>query len=236
MECRPSRRRKRCLRRPLYPLRPRLEDVLSEVAAGNPVLILQNQGLDWLPVWHFAVVVGFDRQRHELILRSGITERMVIDFTAFDVTWARSKRWAVLTLPADRLPATAQPTAWLRAAHDLEETGQPALAEQAYRKATQAWPQDALGWFALANAQYAGGHLAEAESALRQSVGARPDFAAGWYNLGNVMGERGCPQQAREAGSCAARLAPADSRFSVAPAGTANPSARCESLPACPGS
>lgn len=219
----------------VYPLRPRLEDVLSEVAAGNPVLILQNQGLDWLPVWHFAVVVGFDRQRHELILRSGITERLVIDFTAFDVTWARSNRWAVLTLPADRLPATAQPTAWLRAAHDLEETGQPVLAEQAYSKATQAWPQDALGWFALANAQYAGGHLVDAESSLRRSVGARPDFAAGWFNLGNVLGERGCPQQAREAGSCAARLAPADSRFSVAPGGTVNPAARCESLPACPG-
>ncbi|WP_371226278.1 PA2778 family cysteine peptidase [Pseudomonas sp. QE6] len=220
----------------VYPLKPRLEDVLSEVAAGNPVLILQNQGLDWLPMWHFAVVVGFDRQRHELILRSGITERLVIDFTAFDVTWARSKRWAVVTVPADRLPATAEPTAWLRAAHDLEETGQPALGQQAYLKATQVWPQDALGWFALANAQYAGGHLLEAESALRRSVGARPDFAAGWFNLGTVLGERGCPQQAREAGSCAARLAPADSRFSVVPAGAANPAARCEALPACPGS
>lgn len=218
----------------VYPLKPRLENILSEVAAGNPVLILQNQGLDWLPVWHFAVVVGFDRNRHELILRSGITERLVIDFTAFDVTWKRSQRWAVLTVPADRLPATAEPTAWLRAAHDLEETGQPALAEQAYRTATRAWPQESLGWFALANARYSDGNLGDAEDALRHSVGAKPGFAAGWFNLANVLGERGCPLQAGAAASCARYLAPDDARFSQKIGSTAATGGSCQAVPACP--
>lgn len=218
----------------VYPLKPRLENILSEVAAGNPVLILQNQGLDWLPVWHFAVVVGFDRTRHELILRSGITERLVIDFTAFDVTWKRSQRWAALTVPADRLPATAEPTTWLKAAHDLEETGQPALAEQAYRTATKAWPQESLGWFALANARYTDGKLGDAEDALRRSVDAKPTFAAGWFNLANVLGERGCPQQAGAAASCARQLAPDDARFSQSVSTTAVAGARCQAVPACP--
>lgn len=218
----------------VYPLKPRLESILSEVAAGNPVLILQNQGLDWLPVWHFAVVVGFDRNRHELILRSGITERLVVDFTAFDVTWKRSRRWAVLTVPADRLPATAEPTAWLKAAHDLEETGQPALAEQAYRTATRAWPQEPLGWFALANARYGEGHLSEAEEALRHSVGANPAFAAGWFNLANVLGERGCPRQADSAANCARQLAPGDARFSQKIGVSVAVDAHCQALPVCP--
>ncbi|MFK8402442.1 PA2778 family cysteine peptidase [Pseudomonas sp. BGr12] len=218
----------------VYPLRPRLENILTEVAAGNPVLILQNQGLGWLPVWHFAVVVGFDRNRHELILRSGITERLVIDFTAFDVTWKRSQRWAVLTVPADRLPATAEPTAWLRAAHDLEETGQPALAEQAYRTATKAWPQESLGWFALANARYSDGNLGDAEDALRHSVGAKPGFAAGWFNLANVLSERGCPQQAGAAASCARHLAPDDARFSQRIGSTAAAGDGCQAVPVCP--
>lgn len=218
----------------VYPLKPRLENILSEVAAGNPVLILQNQGLDWLPVWHFAVVVGFDRNRHELILRSGITERLVIDFTAFDVTWKRSHRWAVLTVPADRLPATAEPTAWLRAAHDLEETGQPALAEQAYRAATDAWPQESLGWFALANARYTDGNLSDAEQALRRSVGAKPAFAAGWFNLANVLGERGCPREADTAARCARQLAPDDARFSQTVGGATEAGSSCEAVPACP--
>lgn len=218
-----------------YPLRPKLEDVLKEVAAGNPVLVLQNNGLDWLPMWHYAVVVGFDRDRHELVLRSGITQRLVIDYTAFDVTWARSNRWAMVTVPADRLPATADSLRWLRAAHDLEETGQKPLADEAYRTATHAWPKEPLGWFALANSRYASGHLDEAEGALRQSLSARPDFAAGWYNLANVLGERGCATQAQAAASCARQLAPGDSRFTAAPGG-GSASGQCQALPACPGS
>lgn len=219
----------------VYPLRPRLEDVLKEVAAGNPVLVLQNNGLDWLPVWHYAVVVGFDRDRHELVLRSGITRRLVIDYTAFTVTWARSQRWAVLTLPADRLPATADPLRWLRAAHDLEETGRQPQAEQAYRTATQAWPQEPLGWFALANSRYAAGRLDAAEEALRHSLAARPRFAAGWYNLANLLGERGCVSQAHAAARCARQLAPGDARFAVLPGLSPAATARCEALPTCPG-
>lgn len=218
----------------VYPLRPRLEDVLKEVAAGNPVLVLQNNGLDWLPMWHYAVVVGYDRDRHELVLRSGITQRLVIDFTAFDVTWRRSGRWAVLTLPADRLPASVEPTRWLRAAHDLEETGQQALADQAYRTATRAWPQEPLGWFALANARYAAGDLGEAEAALRHSVAARPDFAAAWYNLANVMAERGCAEQARAPASCAHQLAPTDARFLQALQAAPVAAGQCSAAPACP--
>lgn len=218
-----------------YPLRPKLEDVLKEVAAGNPVLVLQNNGLDWLPMWHYAVVVGFDRDRHELVLRSGITQRLVIDYTAFDVTWARSNRWAMVTVPADRLPATADSLRWLRAGHDLEETGQKALADKAYRTATLTWPKEPLGWFALANSRYAAGHKDEAEQALRQSLSARPDFAAGWYNLANVLGERGCATQAQAAASCARQLAPSDARFAAAPGGGAA-SGQCQALPACPGS
>ncbi len=59
----------------VYPLQGGLESVLEEVAAGNPVLVLQNQAFSWWPRWHFAVVVGFDRERRELVLRSGITRR-----------------------------------------------------------------------------------------------------------------------------------------------------------------
>ncbi len=54
----------------VYPLQPRLDAVLAEVAAGNPVLVLQNLAFDFYPQWHFAVVVGYDRRERTLILRS----------------------------------------------------------------------------------------------------------------------------------------------------------------------
>ena len=61
-----------------YPLAPRLEAVLLEVAAGNPVIVLQNLAFAFAPVWHYAVVVGYDRDREEIILRSGTTRRLTM--------------------------------------------------------------------------------------------------------------------------------------------------------------
>ncbi|MGD8925701.1 MAG: PA2778 family cysteine peptidase, partial [Thioalkalispiraceae bacterium] len=58
-----------------YVLVPELRVLLHEVKAGRPVLVLQNLGVSWYPRWHYAVVVGYDLQKEELILRSGEIER-----------------------------------------------------------------------------------------------------------------------------------------------------------------
>ena len=217
----------------VYPLKPRLDDLLTEVAAGNPVLVLQNLGLDWYPQWHFAVLIGYDRREEKLILRSGTTRRWVTDFAAFDKTWARGSRWAVVTLHADTLPATAEPGVWLKAANDLEEVGRKDIAQRAYRTATERWPEQAVGWFALANSRYAGGDLQGAETALRESVKRQPDFAAGWFNLSQVLDERGCKADAGAARQCAQRLAPDDQRFKALGKQGAT-AGRCAALAACP--
>lgn len=217
----------------VYPLQPRLEAVLSEIAAGNPVLVLQNLAFDWYPRWHFAVVVGYDLTAHELILRSATHKRLIEPFARFDKTWARGGRWAVLTLPPQQLPAQADMRSWLRAASDLEQTGRAQAAQQAYQRATWTWPDEAIGWFALANAHYATADLPAAEQALRRSLEQDADFAAGWFNLAQLLGEQGCARQAQQALTCARRLAPQDQRFaaSLKPAGGAG---YCAALPACP--
>lgn len=218
----------------VYPVPPRLEALLAEVAAGNPVLVLQNLAFDWYPRWHFAVLVGYDRRERTLILRSGTTRRWLTDFTSFDKSWARGGRWAVLTLPADKLPAQAELRPWLKAASDLEETGRVEAAQRAYRTATRQWPGESLGWFALANSRYASGDAPGAEEALRKSLVQQPDFAAGWFNLSEVLGERGCPQAAEQARACARRLAPEDKRFAVADKPATAAAGQCALPPACP--
>lgn len=218
----------------VYPLQPQLDALLAQVAAGNPVLVMQNLGFAWYPQWHFAVLVGYDRPRGELILRSATVRRWITDFTSFDRTWARAERWAVVTLPADRLPAEARLPAWLQAASDLEETGQRALAERAYRTAAAHWPSEPLPAFALGNARYAAGDRDGAEAALRESLRRQGDFAVGWFNLSELLNERGCPQQASAARACVRRLAPDDPRFAVPLAPAQAGSGRCASPPSCP--
>ena len=57
-----------------YPIST-LRAVVTEVAAGNPVILLQNLGSPDRPRWHYAVVVGYDLVRDQIILRSGLTSR-----------------------------------------------------------------------------------------------------------------------------------------------------------------
>ena len=220
----------------VYRLAPRLEAVLAEVASGNPVLVLQNLAFDRWPQWHFAVVVGYDLARQEIVLRSGTTRRLVMGFRRFETSWAKADRWAAVTVEPPMIPSTATETGWLSAASDLEQTGHRQAALQAYRASTARWPTG-LSWFALANARYALGNKASAERALRTSIRHSASFAPSWFNLSQVMVERGCLAQASAAQRCAARLAPGDRRFEAAPvvSGMADTaSGTCKTLPECP--
>ena len=66
-----------------YTLAPRLADLLHEIAAGNPVLGLQNLGLDWVPRWHYAVAIGYDLEERQIVLRSGVTHRLAMSLDTF---------------------------------------------------------------------------------------------------------------------------------------------------------
>ena len=217
----------------VYRLEPRLEAVLTEVADGNPVLVLQNLAFDSWPAWHFAVVVGYNLASQQIVLRSGTTRRWTGSFRQFERTWSKSNRWAVLTVEPERIPPTATETAWLMAASDLEQTGHQRAALQAYRAAATHW-STGLSWFALGNARYAQGDKHAAERALRSSINQNAKFAAGWFNLSQVLAEKGCPVQASTAKRCAARLAPDDLRFKAPFTSASKTASSCESLPPCP--
>ncbi|WP_313055431.1 PA2778 family cysteine peptidase [Pseudomonas lopnurensis] len=217
----------------VYPLRPRLEAVLAEVAAGNPVLVLQNLAFERWPQWHFAVVVGYDLAEQSIVLRSATTKRWVGNFRQFERSWAKGGRWAVLTLEPDRLPETAEETVWLRSASDLEQVGQSQAARTAYETAGARWPSG-LPWFALANSQYAAGDKTGAQQSLRTSIVRDGSFAIGWFNLSQVMAEQGCAAVAQQARACALRLAPDDDRLAAPLPPAVEATRRCEPVPRCP--
>jgi len=196
-----------------YPLQASLADVLREVAYGNPVLVFQNLGTRWLPRWHFAVVIGYDLPGNRLILRSGTTQRWRTTPGTFERTWSRGGYWALVVLPAGRIPASAEPLRYLQAARDLEATGQPAAAGSAYLAATQRWPQQPTAWLAHGNRRYQDGDFPMAETAFREAALLAPDDPQGWNNLAYALVQNGCPQLARQAAACAAGLAPGQQNF-----------------------
>lgn len=181
-----------------YRLAPQPEALLKEVAAGHPVVVLQNLRFDWLPQWHYAVVVGYDLSAREIVLRSGRERRLVMDIESFDRTWARSGRWAFVALPPDRLPVTAVETDYVAAAVALERVA-PGASEGAYRSALGRWPQNLFARIGLGNAAYRRGDLQAAEAAFRRAAADHPESGDAWNNLAQVLHERGSPAAAREA-------------------------------------
>ena len=197
----------------VYPLAPLLADLLAEVAHDHPVLVFQNLGLRWLPKWHFAVVVGYDLARDEIILRSGTTRRWRTSLTTFERTWARGKHWARVILPAGEIPHTAQPAPYLQATYDLEQTGKPGLAHRAYLAASKRWPGNSRVWMALGNSHYAAGEFISAMTAFHWAVQITPDDPSGWNNLAYALLKVRCPQRALQAVYCAQQAAPGDPRI-----------------------
>jgi tetratricopeptide (TPR) repeat protein len=196
-----------------YPLAPQLGDLLHEVAAGNPVLVLQNLGFGWMPRWHYAVVVGYDLSRNEVILRSGTHRRWISKLSAFQNTWRRANRWALVILPAGEIPATATPQPYLKASYELEQTGKAEAAQQAYAAATRRWPQDKRVWLASANNAYGLKRYQEAQATLLRAAKLDVDDPVIWNNLAYVYLAAGCPAQARQAVAHALQLKPEDANL-----------------------
>ena len=181
-----------------YPIEPTLQALLTEVASGAPVLVLQNLSLPVSPLWHYAVVIGYDQVRREIVLHSGTTPRLVMPLSTFEYTWARSAHWAVRVTPPSQLPVTASADAWGRAVAPLERVDAEA-AHRAYATGLEAWPQDRIGWLGLGNTAYALGRIEQAAHAYEAATQAHPDFADAWSNLAQVRLEQGRLAAAQDA-------------------------------------
>jgi tetratricopeptide (TPR) repeat protein len=170
-----------------YELTPQLNDLLAEVAAGRPVIVLQNLSFNWYPVWHYAVVIGYDLERGDMLLRSGPERRQQLPMTTFERTWARGNYWAMLALAPTELPNNADEHRYLAAAVALEQTRQSDAAASAYNTALQRWPDNLSAQMGLGNIAYARGDFAGAAAAFRAATLRHPDAAAAYNNLADTL-------------------------------------------------
>jgi tetratricopeptide (TPR) repeat protein len=171
-----------------YLLAPRFEDLLREVAAGNPVIVLQ----DYSPfgTWHYAVVVGYDYDAGNLFLRSGETERQKLIFPLHEFLWMRSGYWAMVVVPPDRIPATANEERWLGSIAALERAGGTVAARTAYANFLKRWPQNTNAAVGLANTRHTQGQLKQAEQVLRQAAAREPDSVIVLNNLAQTLSDQ----------------------------------------------
>jgi tetratricopeptide (TPR) repeat protein len=192
-----------------YQQRGSMSQLLSLVADNIPVIVLQNNSIALLPQWHYAVVIGYDLNKAEVILHSGVTAAHRLNFLTFERTWQRGNYWMLAMLPSTKASAQLDPFIYTKACQDLLSTGQADAGVAALITATGQWPEYWLPYFLLGN------HYFSTE----------PLVAASWYakglpfaqqevsflnNYAMLLSEIGCHSKAQTLIAAALQLAPDD--------------------------
>jgi hypothetical protein len=173
-----------------YELAPRYPDLLREVAAGNPVIVLQDVG-PMFTQWHYAVVNGFDYPSGTVWLRSGTRPRQAMPFTAFERSWMKSSYWAMVVTPPDRIPVTATEDGWISAVLAMSRVDNGDATTRAYAAALKRWPDNLPAAIGLANQYHSRGAFADAAAVLRAAQKRHPQSAIIVNNLAQTLSDQG---------------------------------------------
>lgn len=180
-----------------YPLATTAHELIAELEEGRPVLVLLNLGARLRPVWHYAVLIGYDAGHDFALLRSGRERRLEMPWEEFALAWHRAGRWAITVLPPKAIPAHATPDRYLDAVAGLEAAGQREATAAAYDTAIARWPEEPMFWLGRGNAAHAAGDLEAAADKYLRAILLAPRDAAARNNLAVTLADAGCFDEAR---------------------------------------
>ncbi|NVK24035.1 MAG: PA2778 family cysteine peptidase [Gammaproteobacteria bacterium] len=189
-----------------------LDTLIELVNQDIPVIVLQNNGVSWLPQWHYSVVIGFDLPNEVIILHSGLDKNIHVNVGVFMNTWQRSSHWYLAALPADKELTKLDPFTYIKAAQELITTQQTEAGLAALNTAINMWPDNWLSYFLLANHYF----VQEPDKSLhyfQAGIKNAPEAQQQTSFLNNyayTLARTGCKTLALNAISQAIELAPAD--------------------------
>ena len=167
-----------------------LSALLSELAANNPVIILQNNGLSLFPRWHYALATGYDINQQTITLHSGSIPDYQLELHRFYQTWQRSKFWGLVITPPNKVPVTAPPGQLFLASAAIDQLGFHDQAAMTYFSILEKFPDHLDTRLALANYHYGKRDLTTARQALEKAVSTHPNSAVAHNNLAQVLLEQ----------------------------------------------
>ena len=157
--------------------------LLRELEAGHPVVIFENLGLSWYPQWHFAVVVGYDLPRGEILLHSGPNAFERTSLRMFERSWQLGDYWGFVVPAAGTLSASATELEQVSAAAALEEQGALEIADRTYAALLRKWPRSLGALIGRGNIAYARAQYRQAADYLKKATEFHPQSLAARNNL-----------------------------------------------------
>lgn len=190
-----------------YELTGGFASLIEELDAGNPVLVLQNLAFNWKPQWHYALVLGYDFEKKQMILHSGKKAYYRLNITTFMNTWERANKWALVIAPVERMPASAEEGNYLREAIALENIAAHQLAFKAYQQALNKWPENDIALIGIGNFYYQNGQYQQSIEAFLTLTSLQKEHAAAWNNLAYALYKKGCYNLSRQSVANAVKYA-----------------------------
>ncbi len=160
-----------------------LPSLMSEIAAGHPVVIFENLAFTWYPMYHYALVYGYDLGEQSIIMHSGPVKEKHWDLRKFERSWMLEDYWGLIVLPPGVLAASADDLAHATAASALEQVGRLAEAKKIFESILVKWPTSLPALIGLANQAYANDESEMAVRYLETATKAHPAASAAWHNL-----------------------------------------------------
>jgi hypothetical protein len=191
-----------------------LDGLIEALVEGYAPVVLLNLGLQIAPRWHYAVVVGLDPSRREVVMRSGSERRMLMPLATFEHTWARGGNWAFVVARPGVLPsvvardvAVEATLAFSRVALN-QNPPQPQASIAAWSVLLARWPEDLTAVIGLAEVLMLRGQPADRlqARALLEQAARKSDRAVVWNNLADVLRQLGEMDAASAAISQALRV------------------------------
>jgi tetratricopeptide (TPR) repeat protein len=191
-----------------YQLTGNINELFTEVQAGNPVLVLQNLSLSWAPQWHYATVVGYNLNTETVILHSGSHREYNLSIKTFLNTWKRANYWALVPVPPDTLPATVKLKAFNQASTSLESTGHRNAAFKAYQTSLEKWPNNEISLMGIGTYYFSNGEYQKSSETFLSIIQFQHDNHAAWNNLAYTLYKQQCFDLSNVAIERALELAP----------------------------
>ncbi len=183
-----------------------LPSLLNEIAAGHPVIVLENLLASWYPQWHYAVAIGYDLKKRELLLHSGSKAYKVQSLDKFEESWSLADYWGVVILPPSKLAVSVDDVGHAESAAILEQLGKTKEAEEVYQNILKKWPDSFSALIGLGNTRYTANDFKGSVHYLSEAVLKYPKSAVAWHNLATAQGADGKLARARKSALMALKL------------------------------
>ncbi|MDC8830799.1 PA2778 family cysteine peptidase [Alteromonas gilva] len=189
-----------------------LQQIIQLVSDDIPVIVFQNLSIALFPQWHYAVVIGFDLERREIELHTGVTPNHRMSFELFEKTWRRGDYWFLAPVPPQHTSSTMKYFVYTSAAFDMLKLGQTTQALNFLQTAIQRWPNEWLAYFLIAN-HFLADNPGDAIAWFKKGYHVGQYHSAYLNNFAIALQQSGCAAQAQKVLQFALQRFPDDDRL-----------------------